>query len=148
MWNFFHHHICIWSEGVRHIRVHTGIILWMRPANERQCYSVTLSLIGWVHIQNDSWHMVSTCFNSLRPHTAHWAKAWDCQNHAVLISWRCWWYHAGYKWHFRTLVLLPKLVVLPKYLWFCDIWVLFVKIWTWMASTNIDTQTLIKNTLT
>ena len=23
------------------------------PANERQCYSVTLSLIGWAHAQND-----------------------------------------------------------------------------------------------
>ena len=32
----------------------TGIILCMRPANERQRYNVTLSLIGWVHAQNDN----------------------------------------------------------------------------------------------
>ena len=31
----------------------TGIILCMRPANERQSYNVTLSPIGWAHAQND-----------------------------------------------------------------------------------------------
>ena len=30
-----------------------GIILCMCPANERRCYNVTLSLIGWAHSQND-----------------------------------------------------------------------------------------------
>ena len=30
-----------------------GIILWMRPATERQRYIVTSPVIGWVHIQND-----------------------------------------------------------------------------------------------
>ena len=29
-----------------------GIILCMRPANERRCYIVTSSLLGWPHIQN------------------------------------------------------------------------------------------------
>ena len=28
----------------------------MRPANERRRYNVTLSLIGWVHKQNDPWY--------------------------------------------------------------------------------------------
>ena len=32
-----------------------GIILWMRTANERRRYSVTSSLIGWAHSQNDPW---------------------------------------------------------------------------------------------
>ena len=27
----------------------------MRPANERRCYIVTSSLIGWAHTQNDPW---------------------------------------------------------------------------------------------
>ena len=31
----------------------TGIMLCMCPANERWCYNVTSSLIGWAHIQND-----------------------------------------------------------------------------------------------
>ena len=31
-----------------------GIILCMHPANERRRYSVTPSLIGWVHTQNES----------------------------------------------------------------------------------------------
>ena len=30
-----------------------GIVLCMHPTNERQRYIVTLSLIGWVHSQND-----------------------------------------------------------------------------------------------
>ena len=29
------------------------IILYVRPTNERRCYNVTLSLIGWVHAQNN-----------------------------------------------------------------------------------------------
>ena len=34
-----------------------GIILYMRPAHERKRHIVTLSLIGWLHTQNDpcSW---------------------------------------------------------------------------------------------
>ena len=35
----------------------SGIILWMRPANERRRYIVTSSLIGWAHTQNDPWAM-------------------------------------------------------------------------------------------
>ena len=27
--------------------------MWICPANERQCYNVTQSLIGWAHSQND-----------------------------------------------------------------------------------------------
>ena len=33
----------------------TGIILYMRRANERRRYIVTSSLIGWAHLQNDPW---------------------------------------------------------------------------------------------
>ena len=33
----------------------TGIILWMRPASERWCYFVMLSLIAWMHTQNVFW---------------------------------------------------------------------------------------------
>ena len=31
----------------------TGTVLWMHPANKRRCNDVTLSLIGWAHLQND-----------------------------------------------------------------------------------------------
>ena len=31
------------------------VILYMCSAHERRCYIVTLSLIGWAHIQNDPW---------------------------------------------------------------------------------------------
>ena len=30
-----------------------GVILWMRPANQRRRYIATLSLIGWAQTQND-----------------------------------------------------------------------------------------------
>ena len=33
----------------------SGIILWMGPANERRCYIVMASLIGWAYSQNDPW---------------------------------------------------------------------------------------------
>ena len=35
--------------------VTVGIILWIRPVNERRRYIVTSSLIGWAHTQNDPW---------------------------------------------------------------------------------------------
>ena len=35
--------------------IRTGIILGMGLANERWCYNVTLSLIGWAHTQNDPY---------------------------------------------------------------------------------------------
>ena len=41
----------------------SGIILCMRPANERRHYIVTSSLIGWVHTQNDP------CFPEFSPHS-------------------------------------------------------------------------------
>ena len=37
-----------------------GIILYMRPANERRRYIVTPSLIGWAHTQNDPCN--SACY--------------------------------------------------------------------------------------
>ena len=32
-----------------------GIILYIRPANERRRNDVTSSLIGWAYLQNDPW---------------------------------------------------------------------------------------------
>ena len=44
-----------------------GIILCMHPANERWRYSVTPSLIGWAHTQNDPW-----CWYSVYQTNCHW----------------------------------------------------------------------------
>ena len=44
-----------------------GIILCMRQANERRCYNVTSSLIGWVHTQKDPW-ISPICFRVLPWH--------------------------------------------------------------------------------
>ena len=42
--------LCTWQHNWN-----VGIILCMRPANERRCYIVTSSLVGWAHAQNDPW---------------------------------------------------------------------------------------------
>ena len=39
-----------WSQTVA-----SGIRLGMHPANERRCYIVTMSVIGWVHYWTDPW---------------------------------------------------------------------------------------------
>ena len=44
------------NEGIR------GRILCMRTANQRWCYSVTPSLIGWAHTQNDPWVHLTLSF--------------------------------------------------------------------------------------
>ena len=51
------------------IHYEAGIILWMRPANERRRYIVTSSLIGWAHRQNDPWvsSNITTTKQSIRP---------------------------------------------------------------------------------
>ena len=33
--------------------MNAGIILCMHPSNDRLCYNITSSLIGWAHSQND-----------------------------------------------------------------------------------------------
>ena len=45
-------HVCPWTLVSR------GIILCMSPANERQRYNVTSSLIDWAHVHNDPWESV------------------------------------------------------------------------------------------
>ena len=40
----------------------TGFILYMGPANERGSYIVRVSLIGWVHTQNDPCSSCLLCF--------------------------------------------------------------------------------------
>ena len=44
-----------WSPTHPPVTKRTMIILCMCAANERRPYSVTSSLIGWVHSQNDPW---------------------------------------------------------------------------------------------
>ena len=36
-----------------------GIILLIHPANERWHYSITPSLIGWAHTENDPWNAIT-----------------------------------------------------------------------------------------
>ena len=38
-----------------------GVILCMRPANEKPRYSVTPTRFGWAHTQNDPWAIVDHC---------------------------------------------------------------------------------------
>ena len=52
----------------KYICILTGIILCMRPANEKRFYDVTSSLIGWAHIQNNPWS-ISSCWDALSEKT-------------------------------------------------------------------------------
>ena len=58
------HDIKVW------VYIHSGTILCMQLANERQPYIVTLSLIGWVHTQNDpsTWCLIYLMYNRLCLH--------------------------------------------------------------------------------
>ena len=51
----------------------SGIILCMHPANERWCYSVTPSLIGWAQTQNDPWYFFLIFHYSVTPSLIGWA---------------------------------------------------------------------------
>ena len=53
IWITFSLNRCHLSKWLEYPLTSTRIILCMRPANERWRYIVTLSLIGWVHTQND-----------------------------------------------------------------------------------------------
>ena len=44
---------CKFDSTISFITMVAGIILCMCPANERHCYNVVTSLIGWAHTQND-----------------------------------------------------------------------------------------------
>ena len=45
--------ILLLKSNYSRITMPSGIILYMRPTNAGRCYNVTLSLIGWVHSQNN-----------------------------------------------------------------------------------------------
>ena len=62
------------------------IILCMCPANERQCYIVTSSPIGWVHTQNDPWLCLGT--NEL-PCSLLEMYVTD-NNHVIVTMVTCW----------------------------------------------------------
>ena len=52
----------------------TFVILCMHPANERRRYSVTSSLIGWLHTQNDPWSLY---------HEQHFVYWRQCRKHLI-----------------------------------------------------------------
>ena len=53
----------------------SGIILCMHLANERWCYIVTSSFIGWVHTQHDPWFF----FSKSKVTNIVWIKMHDAQ---------------------------------------------------------------------
>ena len=62
----------------------SGILLCMRPANERRRYNVTSSLIGWAHPQNDPWSMAeyktgnSSALAKYVPWNTHTVSSFNC----------------------------------------------------------------------
>ena len=66
----------------------TGIILGMGSANERRCYNVMSSLIGWAHSKSDPWTTYSStvtgehkseCVNPIS-HTQGYGMGTHCKN--------------------------------------------------------------------
>ena len=66
-----------WLFYLKNIVTHQG--QYLHPTNEPQCYIVTLSLIGWAHIQNDPCR----CFPAHE--WWHWWE-WYTSNHSHLFE--------------------------------------------------------------
>ena len=49
---------CFTNDFLLFYAEHAGLIIGLRPANERRCYKVTPSLIGWAQTQNQPWHAI------------------------------------------------------------------------------------------
>ena len=60
------------NRFVKYIVYIIGIILWLRPANERWLYIATSSLTGWEHLQNDPWQLDPDVFTIVTTPTASW----------------------------------------------------------------------------
>ena len=84
--------MCLNNYSIHHLEV----ILRMRAANERQCYKVTSSLIGWAYTQNDSWWVVLSSIitnNSLHSYIMRFPKTIACSPNTYLpttLSHRQW----------------------------------------------------------
>ena len=66
--------------------------LYLHPANERWCYIVTLSLIGWARIQNDPWRL-QTADTPNRNETGINTRGLDIKLLDRMrsdCSWNCW----------------------------------------------------------
>ena len=78
------------------ITSNAGSLVWMFPANERRCYNVTSSLIGWVHSQNDpcgcyqhfwttreysEYHIKQLAFKSRWWYILPKSSCWACMNY-------------------------------------------------------------------
>ena len=63
---------CIYSS--MHL---AGIIQCMRPANERQRNTVTLSLLGWAYTQNDSWFSNDLKLTSIWKYIYYLSNVWQ-----------------------------------------------------------------------
>ena len=70
--------LCIQSD-ILYLVLVTGIILSVRPANERRRYIVTSSLIGWVHAQIDR-----CCYDKPSQEYFVWLKS---EGFAVFFIW-------------------------------------------------------------
>ena len=96
-------HDCLRNHLFRH-RCYsnlTGIIWRMRPANERRCYIVTSTLIGWTHTQNGPcnhikhiekfilWSIKVAMLHGNHSHAARQTWGWTF-NHCIIYEAREW----------------------------------------------------------
>ena len=63
----------------------SGIVLCIRLSNERRCYSVKPSHIGWAHAQNDRWYVMAWLqFNAIKGYSRDWRHGTFNNHHCFL----------------------------------------------------------------
>ena len=101
----------------------SGIILCMRPANERWRYTVTPSLIGWAHTQNDprAWDC-----NYDREWGVLWLQPALWRVHYLIqciLEIRCFSSrHAIFERHYKPLHVLVQTIFITHNFKVCQIW--------------------------
>ena len=65
----------------------TGTILLICPANQRPCYFVTSSLIGWPHTQNDPWSWIRNVNSQLYSNVMNIPRAPGYINSIISMQW-------------------------------------------------------------
>ena len=71
--------------------------LCMCPANERWCYNVMSSVIGWAHTRNDLWlywRFINICIYKNGTGSSN-PSSWETKNYLYSQYHSCWWPHDG-----------------------------------------------------
>ena len=66
----------------------SGLILGLRPVNERRCYFVTTSLVGWMQAKNQPCHFIQWIIHQFHVDATEWNKISTCTwRHMDTMCW-------------------------------------------------------------